>query len=250
MKLILITSLILLSLVGCANDSSDITTDVGATTMEDVSTEQNVVITEDLCDNESMDAKEEKETEETAQNAQVQTAETVNTKVNDLLDKFLTGEINADGNGLYGEESFNMSELQMDEEDWLSYSVGDRLDLDNDGEDEQILKGPYGGMYLDASNDGVKVFAAGSGTAHTLSYTYCDSEIWIVHSDIMHVGRKYYKLEKYSGADNVIDSVTLAIFEENETKQYYLNRNEISESEYDELYQKFFGERKIYPSIK
>uniref|UniRef100_UPI0040568CF8 hypothetical protein n=1 Tax=Acetatifactor sp. TaxID=1872090 RepID=UPI0040568CF8 len=222
MKLILIISVTLLSLTGCASDSSDKLPDTGVATTDNASMEQNVVMTE----------------------------ETVNAKVNDLLDKFLAGEINADGNGLYGRMSFNISELPMSGEDWLSYSVGDRLDLDNDGEDEQILYGPYGGMYLDASDDGVKVFAVGNGTASVLSYTYCDNEIWIVHSDTTHGGRKYYELKKYSGADNVTDSVTLAIFEENETTQYYLNRNEISESEYDELYQMFFGERKIYSSIK
>lgn len=36
-------------------------------------------------------------------------------------------------------ESFNILELQIDEEALDSYSVGDRLDLDNDGEDELIL---------------------------------------------------------------------------------------------------------------
>uniref|UniRef100_UPI004056D09C hypothetical protein n=1 Tax=Acetatifactor sp. TaxID=1872090 RepID=UPI004056D09C len=132
----------------------------------------------------------------------------------------------------------------MNEEDWYSYSIGDRIDLDNDGVDEQILYGPYGGMYIDASDNGVKVFAEGGGTASNLSYTYCDNEIRIVHSDIMHGGRKYYSLQKYSGADNIVESVTLKMhYSENETeeKTYYYNGNEISEAEYNQLYQKYFG---------
>lgn len=37
----------------------------------------------------------------------------------------------------------------MDSQDEDSYSVGDRVDLDNDGIEELILNGPNGGMYLD-----------------------------------------------------------------------------------------------------
>jgi len=159
------------------------------------------------------------------------------------VDEFISGKINADGNGLYGNDSFNISELPMDEEEWDSYSIGDRIDLDNDGNDELILNGPYGGMYIDASDNGVKVFAKGDGTASNLSYTYCDDEIWIVHSDTMHGGRKYYKLQKYSGADNIVESVTLEMHysEDETTKSYYCNDNEIFESEYNDLYKKYFG---------
>lgn len=46
--------------------------------------------------------------------------------------------------------SFYISDLVMDEMDQFSYSVGERIDLNNDGELELILDGPYGGLYLDA----------------------------------------------------------------------------------------------------
>ena len=168
----------------------------------------------------------------------------LNVQENSQLDEFISGKINADGNGLYGDDSFNISELPMNEEEWDSYSIGDKIDLDNDGNDELILNGPYGGMYIDASDDGVKVFATGDGTASNLSYTYCDNEIWIVHSDTMHGGRSYYKLQKYSGADNIVESVTLEMYyseDETAAKTYYYNGNEISQSEYDELYMKYFS---------
>jgi len=164
---------------------------------------------------------------------------------NNLLDSFLAGEIGADGNGLFGDKLFYISELQMDEEEWDSYSIGDRLDLDNDGADEQIIYGPYGGMFLDASGDTVKVFALGEGTASNLSYSYCDNEYWVVHSDTMHSGRKYYRFDKYSGADNLIENVILEMHysEENATEapKYYFNKAEISEAEYNALYQKYSG---------
>lgn len=161
----------------------------------------------------------------------------------ELIDKFLAGEIAADGNGLYGNDAFYISELQMDEEEWDSYSVGDRLDLDNDGVNEQILSGPYGGMYLDASDNKVKVFASGEGTASNLLYISYDNEFWLVHSDTTHGGRLYYRLEKYSGADTVVDRVILEWHDsaEGETKAYFYNDNEITESEFNELYQKYLG---------
>ncbi len=162
--------------------------------------------------------------------------------VNDGIEKFLAGEINAHGNGLYAEETFYISELPAGEE-WDAYSVGDELDLDNDGEEELILNGPYGGLYLDSFGGRVKVFAGGDGTASVLSHTECDGEIWIVHSDTTHAGRKYYKLEKYSGADKVTESVVLECHEQDGSLQYYLNENEVTESEYKESYEKFFGDR-------
>lgn len=66
MKLIFIISLLLLSLIGCASDSSDKVTDAGTTTAESVSKEQNVASIEDLSDSEAVDATEEEETKEEA----------------------------------------------------------------------------------------------------------------------------------------------------------------------------------------
>lgn len=161
-----------------------------------------------------------------------------------MLDKFLAGEINAEGNGFYPAESFHISDLPQGEE-WDSYSIGDRIDLDNDGEEELIINGPYGGMYLDTSADGVKVFAGGDGTASNLSYVHWNGETWIVHSDTMHSDRTYYKLEKYDGAENVVDTITLESYrqEENEPVKYYLNGSEVAETEYGEYYQNLFGDK-------
>lgn len=175
---------------------------------------------------------------------EVSTDISVEVDAKELIDNFLTGKINADGNGLYVKDSFNISELQMNEEEWDSYKIGDKIDLDNDGVEELILLGPYGGMYLDASEEGIKVFACGDGTASNLSYVYCDNEVWIVHSDTMHGNRKYYVFDKYFGADNIVESLTLAMYySEDQTapKTYYINGNEVSKAEYDEIYQNFFG---------
>lgn len=163
------------------------------------------------------------------------------TEADTLLDQFLAGEIDADRNGLYGEGTFNISDLQMDVEDWASYSVGERLDLDNDGENEQILNGPYGGIYLDASDDKVKVLACGEGTARNLFYINIDGEVWIAYSDTTHVGRACYFFEKYYGADDLAETISLQRFKEDDCVTYYLNDREVSYSIYVEEYEKFFG---------
>lgn len=97
-----------------------------------------------------------------------------------------------------------------DEEDAFSYSVGDRVDLDNDGEKELIINGPYGGMYLDAREGQIYVLNEGWGTAGTLSYTEFDGQTWIVHSDVTHGGRKIHDFTLYDGIDNVTDEFRLS----------------------------------------
>jgi len=175
----------------------------------------------------------------------------IDTEADSLFERFLRGEIAAEGNGLYSSDSFFIDELVL-EETWDSYSVGEMVDLDNDGEDELILDGPYGGMYLDASDGIVRVLAAGDGTARNLSYVKCGDEYWIVHSDILHSDRKYYHLEMYAGADKIAGSITLeSRYSAENMVTYYLNGTEVSEAEYEETYQKYLGDGRIaaYQSV-
>jgi len=125
----------------------------------------------------------------------------------ELLDAFLAGEIPAYYNDRT--DTFMVSDLPFDEEDFFSYSVGDRVDLDNDGEKEQILNGPYGGMYFDARGGKVYVLAEGEGTAGVLFYTNFDHAVWIVHCDTTHAGRQMYWLDKYDGGGNIVDEFKL-----------------------------------------
>ncbi len=126
----------------------------------------------------------------------------------ELLDAFLAGEIPAFYDDS-GEASINFGQLPIDEEDWNSYSVGERIDLDNDGENELILDGPYGGMYIDARDGKIYVLAAGEGMAGVLSYTEYDNAVWIVHSDTTHMGRRIYRLTRYDGDGNIADEFQL-----------------------------------------
>lgn len=165
----------------------------------------------------------------------------------ELLDAFLASEIPA----IYdnGDDSFIMyDQLPHDEEDWVCYSVGERIDLDNDGENEQIVNGPYGGIYFDARDGKVYVLAQGEGTAGELSYADYDNVTWIVHSDTTHVGRQMFWLKRYDGGGNIVDEFKLgASYWDSDDDKYDENSDftyrdeKISMSEYEELREEIFG---------
>lgn len=163
-----------------------------------------------------------------------------------LLDAFLANEIPA----FYedGTEAFMRSELDCGEDEIELYSVGERTDLDNDGENEQIMSGLYGDIYLDARDERVYILAQGEGTAGWLSYTYYDNAVWIVHSDTTHAGRQMYWLTKYDGAGNVLDEFQLGAeywdspddrYDESSTFVY--RDEEISMTEYEALRKEILG---------
>lgn len=131
------------------------------------------------------------------------------TSAENLLDLFIDGKVVAN----YIEtdrEPFYITDLPYDEEDFNSYTIGDRVDLDNDGEEELIINGPYGGMYLDVRAEQVYVLDEGWGAAGTLSYTEFDGQTWIVHSDVMHGGRDIYDFTLYNGDGSVVDEFRLS----------------------------------------
>ena len=167
----------------------------------------------------------------------------------ELLDAFLAGGIPAvcdDENG----SVITSDQLLSDEgeEDYFSYSVGERVDLDNDGENEQIVNGPYGGIYFDARDGKVYVLAQGEGTAGVLSYANYDNAVWIVHSDTTHAGRKMYWLAKYDGKGNIEDEFQLSAqywdspddkYDENSDFTY--RDEKISMEEYERLREEILG---------
>lgn len=165
----------------------------------------------------------------------------------ELLDAFLASEIPA----FYDNDSDRVimyDQLPHDEDDWECYSVGERIDLDNDGENEQIVNGPYGGMYFDARDGKVYVLAAGGGTALVLSYTEYDNSTWIVYSDTLHGGRQLYWLTKYNGGGNIADEFSLeaeywdsADFEYHEDSDFTYRDEKISMAEYEALRNEILG---------
>ena len=162
----------------------------------------------------------------------------------ELLDSFINGSINAvDPTDLAS--TFYITDLKMDSEDWDSYSIGEKVDLDNDGEDELVICGPYGGTYLDARDNKVYEFAAVDGNALTLSYTWYNGAIWIMYSSRSSAGFEFYHMEKFEGADNLVAEMNFGEeFDINNAEaglKYTLNGNEISYDEYTELCSKIFA---------
>ncbi len=183
-----------------------------------------------------------KESSANQQESSVQATGTADSEMTaeERLDLFINGSISAvDSTDMTS--TFYITDLNMD-----SYSVGEKIDLDNDGENELIICGPYGGIYLDARNDKVYEFAAGDGTALTLSYTYYNGAIWILYSSRSSAGFEFYHMEKFEGADNLAAEMNfgeeLADFNNAEAGiKYTLNGAEISYDEYTELCSKIFA---------
>ena len=164
--------------------------------------------------------------------------------IDDLLDSFINGLADAvDSEDLTS--TFSVSDLNMDSEEWDAYSIGEKVDLDNDGENELIINGPYGGIYLDARDDKVYEFAAGEGTVLILSYTYYNGAVWIMYSNRSSAGFEFYHMEKFEGADNLVAEMNFGEeFDPNNAEagiKYTLNGTEISYDEYTELCSKIFA---------
>ena len=176
-----------------------------------------------------------------------QTGENIGTEMTteELLDLFINGSISA----ISSEDltsALYITDLDMDSGEWDSYSIGERVDLDNDGENELIICGPYGGIYLDARDNKVYKFAVGEGDALVLSYVVYNGSTWIMHSNRMNTGYEAYHMEKFEGADNLVAEMNFyeeLVDEDNvEGKEKYtLNGMEISYDEYFELCSKIFA---------
>ena len=141
---------------------------------------------------------------------------------------------------------FNIADFNIGSEGWDSYSIGEKVDIDNDGENELIICGTYGGIYLDARDNKVYIFAMGDGNANVLSYTYYNGEIWIMYSNSMNEGYECYHMEKYEGADNLVAEMSFSaeLVDANNPEagmKYLLNGNEISYDEYTAFGSKIFA---------
>lgn len=156
-----------------------------------------------------------------------------------LLDSFINGRIKA-VDPADSTWTFSVADLNTDAEEWNAYSVGEKADLDNDGENELILNGPYGGIYLDAREGRVYQFAAAEGTALMLSYTYYNGAVWIMYSSRSSAGFECYHMEKFEGADHLAAEMNFGeeLADPNNAEagmKYTWNGDEISYDEYTAL---------------
>lgn len=157
----------------------------------------------------------------------------------ELFNLFINGSISAISSA-DSASTFYITDLGMDSDEWGSYSVGEKIDLDNDGENELIICGPYGGIYLDARENKVYEFAAGEGTGYMLSYVVYNGATWVMYSNRMKAGYELFHMEKYEGADNLVAEMNFSeeLVDENNIEsglKYTLNGTEISYDEFEEL---------------
>ncbi len=166
------------------------------------------------------------------------------TTAEELLELFISGSISA-VDSTDATSTFYINDLNVNSEERDSYSIGEKVDLDNDGENELIICGPYGGIYLDARDNKVYKFAGGDGTALILSYTYYNGDIWIMYSNRSSAGFEFYHMEKFEGADNLVAEMNFGEeFDVNNAEagvKYTLNGDEISYEEYTTLCSKIFA---------
>jgi hypothetical protein len=171
------------------------------------------------------------------------------TTSNDLLDMFLNDEIEAI-DLLHDGQTFKISDLNIgDEDNYMSYKIGARVDLDNDGKDEQIIDGLYGGMYLDAIDGKVVVFAEGDGTGRVLGCIVNDG-VWIEYSNCTHDGYWYVELEKYYGSSYLAQSVSFYMEYPSASngfthEMYCIDDEEVTRKKFDAMYEKYTGEANI-----
>lgn len=181
------------------------------------------------------------------QESSTQMVETTDSEMTseELLDLFINGSIDAiDATDMTS--TFHITDFNMNSEEWDSYSIGEKVDLDNDGENELIICGPYGGIYLDARDNKVYEFAMGDGNANILSYTYYNGEIWIMYSNSMNTGYEAYHMIKFEGADNIVAEMNFGeeLVDANNPEsgmKYLLNGKEISYDEYEAFCSKIFA---------
>jgi hypothetical protein len=167
----------------------------------------------------------------------------------ELYEEFINGDISATCIYEGTESQIWFKDLPQDPEEWDSYSVSDeKVDLDNDGEDELIINGPYGGMYLDARDGQVYVLAQGEGTAGELSYIEYEDSIYIIHRDTSHGGRKIYRFDLYDGSGEAVESFDLsaeywdAEYDMYDSDSDFTFKGEaITMEEYEKLMKEIFG---------
>ena len=187
-------------MTGCSSESISLSSGEASTEVEK-NDESNKDASEDI---EAKDKASESEEALTTDEATEDDEKVEATDTESRLQQFLDDEIEAtsiyeDGT----ERTFKYSDLPHEEDDWESYSYDDDcfVDLDNDDENELILNGPYGGMYLDARDGKVYVLAEGEGTAGTLSYAQYEDLTYIVHSDTSHGGRQIHIFDRYEDGE-------------------------------------------------
>jgi hypothetical protein len=159
----------------------------------------------------------------------------------DLFGLFLDGKIDAVPVAeLDYADPINASDLNLEGDEWDSYHFYDYRDVNNDGDAELVLSGPYGYSLFDIRDNKVVLFEDGQGTGATCSLANYKDAIWIVQA---HYWGEYgdFMMRRYEGS-TLAETIRYGS-DENENGEKYFYRSlpdsdeieNISESEYNEL---------------
>ena len=159
----------------------------------------------------------------------------------DLFGLFLDGKIDAESTLEEGvEEPINASTLDLEGDEWDSYHFYDYRDVNNDGDAELMLSGPYGYSFFDIRDNKVILFEDGLGTGATCLLAYYKDAYWIVQAHAWEDSDDF-SMHRYEGSTLAETLRFGSDADENDEKYFYRSLpnsddiEKISEAEYNEL---------------
>ncbi len=164
--------------------------------------------------------------------------EKTNGSPENCFDDFFNNKISAhrsDGTELWNKD------LTYDDNDLNCFRIGEQVDVDNDGEKEQLIDGLGGGFFLDCRNNQLYIWPEISNSVGYLTYRQIEDEYWIIYMDALHSNREYYRIIKYKGPE-VIEDIEIKKFEEENKIEYYINSELSTEGAFLDIKKKYIGE--------
>ena len=164
------------------------------------------------------------------------------------IEAFLNGEIPAYSiyeDGTISEEW--ISDIEFKDDDWNYYKMGEKKDVDNDGEEEQIIDGPMGGFYLDRTDDKILISRPGEYTYGNMEFIDKEDGCWIKYQDTGHVGRSYFEMIKMKGSE-IEEDIKFNSYDEYKEDGstvdhtvYQINDEEVTKEEFDKKTLEYLG---------
>lgn len=139
-----------------------------------------------------------------------------------------------------GTELWN-KDLTYDDNDLNCFRIGEQVDVDNDGEKEQLIDGLGGGFFLDCRNNELYIWPEIADSVGDLTYRQIEGEYWIIYMDALHSNREYYRIIKYKGTE-IIEDIEIKKFEEENKIEYYINSELSTEEAFLNIKMKYIGE--------
>lgn len=166
-------------------------------------------------------------------------AKTMSENNDELFDRFINGEIQADYDG----EIFYYSDfLENHSDEFEETPEFTKMDVDNDGIDEYLTSGWYGCEIFDVRDNHVYMLTGGGGTAAFCRVADYEGKTWICHSDTSHGGRQMYDFVQYNGNGQIVDSFNLyaeywesVVDEYDENSDFTYRDKKVTMSEFEDI---------------